>query len=1045
MKKKKPWLFYSFIALIILLGIYFLLHIGIQNIPTMDDQIPPGSTALQIQLIHPANQTGWPVNYPIPVQVSAWGDQPITAVELYINGKLYNSRTVQENKAYQPVTGDWRWQPGSQGTFVLTARAIGQNGTAGISNAVVIQASSPVGTGSPYQITDEASLENIAGNLNISLQDLQNANPGLDPDQPLEPGEEILVPNPPEPVNDTIIPALNPQGEAVSYPDPNPQGNGNNENTPKWSVLNDLSFLIKSAIKKSSTSSEASDGNNPQAPQTGGEDGKLPAAPELFGSFDGCDVKLNAQPLFDPYEDGYFIYRSQDGGAFERITTLPPYTNSYNTLNYTDENQYGLVTYYAASFNTYGENPGPPISFPLDQMNCSGGNGLGIQTNHIEENGDLTLLANLDTAYLYIQINDGQAERVPEGDRMFLANSGIKFNLYEYLDTREDLMELTDFSLHAEIWGWQGGALVYVGTLDQQIHRSILQVCSDEGEGSCTGGGLGHWTQEMTILPNIYKPLNEQKYELRWLSSSLSETNKICMSIAEAFNGPGLLDANPVLLNICYGASDNEGNYLLDFGKILYYQGSPQYPPYKGYAADFQYPDFAVNHPMGDPFELAVRVLPVMKTSGFNDISNTVYMHHLSPFEQTNLPPLASTIPSLYDIQILEDSYKPPEYEVYNRWGCVIVDSDPSGKYDSGQEVCPLDYVECGKNVECEDPGFWGMLGIGWDLVADTFNGAKEAVAGTIAKTIPLCDQYTVCQDAVRAGVDYGVTALTGLPPNLPNTDELVAQGITEAVVGELAYVSDPDTIEFICGDACKTEIEAQIKSYLVENKSYYSQPGCFSPGEHYGEFPVCFTPPTVVHPVLGAYNFPGAVVVRITRKNTPESINAGNEIKNKIQLVLKTDGENSNRIGQYGTYCSYKDNLTVNQLPDPSKPNSNANWGYFYLGDQPMQDALFRTVQVEIPWIEPGSSVDIPVRLEVFHNIADEYCITTAMSQYLFYKGTSHMEATEYCYSEDSSQLWVPCSEGGKDIWDFNNPPEPGSTDTNVIYGQVVDPGEGN
>ncbi len=90
------------------------------------------------------------------------------------------------------------------------------------------------------------------------------------------------------------------------------------------------------------------------------------------------------------------------------------------------------------------------------------------------------------------------------------------------------------------------------------------------------------------------------------------------------------------------------------------------------------------------------------------------------------------------------------------------------------------------------------------------------------------------------------------------------------------------------------------------------------------------------------------------------------------------------------------------------------------------MEEPLFETVQVEIPWLEPGQSIEIPIRLEQIQNKYNQGCIRTAHSQYLFYRGTSHMEATEYCYSEDSTQSWVPCNDGSQDIWDFDNPEAP-------------------
>ncbi len=121
-----------------------------------------------------------------------------------------------------------------------------------------------------------------------------------------------------------------------------------------------------------------------------------------------------------------------------------------------DTDQYGVVSYYLSAFNVYGEKAGPPKTLLLDQTQCTSDR-FSLATNpKIDELGDLVLPINLDTAYLYVQINDSQAIRVPEGDRMFLPGSGVKFNLNTYLDNLVEIRHLTDLKVHLEIWGWQG-------------------------------------------------------------------------------------------------------------------------------------------------------------------------------------------------------------------------------------------------------------------------------------------------------------------------------------------------------------------------------------------------------------------------------------------------------------------------------------------------------------------------------------------------------------------------------------------------------------
>jgi len=1034
------------IGIAIFLTLVFAAYYGFRQIPSIDEQLPTGSTPIQVRITHPGNQTGWPLNYAIPIQIAAYGVEPISRVELFINDTLYDTQEISAESSNEHYLNLWDWQPGNSGKFILVVRAMDVSGRTGISKPVLIEAGPAIQTGSPLIVEEGHTWEQISQERGLSIDELQQANPELDPEIALVPGSQIIIPNAADPAaKSNIIPVYEPLVEISAETETLPVSDMESKEPPSWNFIHDLRFYIKNSSLKDSIGSVAPDQELTQAdpeqispPGSEGEEGHIPPAPEIVGHVNGCSVDLSLHYLtYADQEDGYFIYRSREGGDFERIVTLPPYGASNkdsDSWTFEDNDQYGVVSYYAATFNVYGESAGAPISFLLDQSKCISGR-FGLATNpKIDELGDLVLPINVDTAYLYVQINDSQAIRVPEGDRMFLPGSGVRFNLDTYLDNLVEIKELTDINVHMEIWGWKGAELIYVGALDRYVHRTVLTVCSVEGEGGCTDGGVGEWVHEMTILGDFIIPLDQQKYEIRWQTSSLSETDKICLAMANDFYGPGLTDSNPTLLKMCYTSTvkegivgGNEGTYLLDLGKILYHGGDPIYPNYSGPGENYQYPDFAQDYPRGEPFSLSVRVLSVMEESGFNDISNTVNMHHLTPYGESDEPPLASEVPSMYDIEILEETYQPPSYEIRSKWACVIIDEDPSGQFSPGQEVCPLTYVECGVNMTCTDSGFWAMLAAGWDVVVNGYDDAKQEIADGISWTIPYCDDSQKCRDAVRAGVDYGVTYVTGIPANLPNSDEAAAQGITIVIKSQLSSLSDVEGIEYLCEEVCEDQIGALIQKQFAKDEAYiFAQPGCYDLADHYGLFPICFEPPTIVHPSPGSGNFPGYVFVRVTRKNTPESINASEEYKGKTQLNVTVDGFNDSRIGEYANFCKYQDNLTVNDLPYPQDPNSNANRGYGAFGGSPLEEPLFETVQVEIPWLEPDQSIDIPIKLKQIYGSYKQGCIRTTHSQYLFFHGTSHMEATEYCYSEDSTQSWVPCSDGGQDIWDFENPEAP-------------------
>jgi LysM repeat protein len=1018
MNKRILWLVIGLLCLCVCGGILGTLgYLGMKRVPGMNSQVPPGSTPIQVSIDYPESQKLWPMNASIPVTISAWGARPITEVDLYINNTLYKSVAYPEGRASTEYYGMFQWQPGQVGKYILVARATDAEGGTGISGAVMIESGEAVGYLASTRVNQGDTLQSLANQQDVSLEDVEHANPGVDPGQTLSAGDQVFLPQAPSTeINNPVIPAFTPETVPPTGGTPPTNGGG----TQQWNFIHNMFFWIKNSL-----------GNN----QNSNGDlaiPHLPVAPVIGGSVSGCGVSISLNSSNSNNQDGFFIYRSVDGGKFKRIATLAA-SNSGGKFVYLDQDQKGLVTYYASAFNGHGESASQPVTIPLNEIDC-GSTGSGGSLG-LDEERNLVLPNNLDTAYVYLQLNHARAIRVPEGDRMFLPGSGQKFNLRKTLDSLVDTVQIPDMHVHLEVWGWQAGELVYVGSIDQDVHRPILTICSMEGAGACTGGGGGKWVREMNLVSNDIKPLDQQSYEIRWQTTSLSEADTVCLGLAEKFKDVGILNANSVLMHRCYFQTatgyvgGTEGTYLLDLGQVLYPADKSNVKIFTGdYSDNFEYRDFDNMHPQGEPFDLLLRSLIELEDDKLDDYSNTVFLHYRTGTQANELPALASDVPSLYDIQILRDTYVAPTFEIWENWAAVMVDSDPSGRYDPGTILRPLGYVECGVNVDCEDPGFWGTVGMVWDMIADAYNDAKNAIIGAVADVIPYCNDSSLCQDAIKAGIDYGLTALTGMPPNLPNYDELLAQGVTEVVVGQLGDISDPSMVEYVCGDSCKTEISAQLKPYLDQAKSFYSQPGCFEPNAHYGMFPFCVPPPAIVHALEGSADFPGYVVVRITRKNTPESVSAKSaDVKDKVKILLNVNGENSARMGYYASSCKYIDQMTVDMLPDPTRPDDLANFWYHYLGDQTMSGPLYDPVEFTVPWLEPGESIDIPVKLKQLTGVHPGNCIMTADIQYLFYRGTSHMAADEYCYSSGSSVPWVPCTNGGSDRWDFANPTEPG------------------
>ena len=1049
MRKKgiSVWWIASIAVLIVifsaLAGFFYL-----RGIPSIEEQISPRSEPIQVSILNPLNGSHWPRNYPIPVQVSAWAGAPFEQLDLMVNGQLYNSLSplYDTNNHFE---GEWHWQPGETGTYVLTVSALDASGASGISLPVIVTAGSDHHTVSPVYAEEGNTLATLAESNGIPVEKLISFNPGMESDQELAPQDAVFIPNDPMEIsNKNVIPPLEDlQPGELSGETPET----GSEKQPGWGHASPVSWSWQDNLKfhwDINGKEEAVPLEEEESGQVT-EVGHLPLAPTLYSFYSGCTTQVSigtgvyADFRYDPEweyasdpltnEDGFFIYRSRDGGEYERVAVLPAYKDEEDTSAWVfqEEDQFGKVVYYASAFNEFGENAGNPVVISLNQAECADPalmeDPYSIRVN---PKGDLILPLNLDTAYLYIQVGDSTAVRVPEGDRFFLPNSGVPFNLHEYFDNISGQLPSPDIEADLEVWGWLGGQLVYAGEYHYSLHRSVLSVCSTEGEGTCSAG-IGEWTDEMTILSDAVKPLRDQKYELRWRSTALSEVQKICLSITpKGYYGSGLRDSSSILLFECYypksgsEKSPNEGFYTLDFGRLLYPEDTSNIPTDPTPGKNFQDIDFQNRYPPGTPFTLHIRFLPALESSVYQDVSNTALMHYDTPYAPPDGPPLASEYPSMYEIEILKDTYKPPQYEIWNRWACVIVDEDPSGKYSPGQEVCPISYVECGVNVDCK--GFWDVLGAGWDFVVNLISDFKGEISGKIAETIPGCSESAACRSVIKKGVDYGAFAISGIPPDLPNFNELAAQGAAEFIVGGLAGISGEE-ITYICGDSCKHEIAAQLQPYIEQAKSYYSQPGCMDMGAHYGMFPFCFPPPMKVHPVKGAYDYPAFVMVRVTRKDSPDSVNADPDItQGKIQLVVNGIGKNDQRIGYFGKKCYYTDNIPQSGIEDPDRPDAAANFWFFDFGENPMEEPLYHQESIPIPWLNPGESIDMPVNLKQIGYFVEPNCVQTVKNQYLFFRGTSHLTAEEYCFSSDSSWSWVPCMEGSSDEWEFENPQGP-------------------
>lgn len=1041
MKKKILWGVISIFFFIALCGSGVIGFLFIRQIPSVAEQVLANSVNLHVEISNPINNSFYPANAFIPVRVFATGTTAIQFVELYVDGSLVEAQTPPTGWTAKEHTTQFYWQPGSAGKHFLTIRVVDRDGNTAMSTPVIVLAVEAAITNVTVEIKTGDTIQNLAERYSIQPQEILDLNSDLGLDSQLSVGSEIHIPIPASP----IVPHADIQSKyaVVDYipvgiseippvittepgnPPSNPSSQGSDEKiiqSIETNILDDLSFFINKQ-----NSSDQSD---------------LPYDLIFTLKTDGCTVEME---MYAPKSLGFFIYRSQAGQPFERIASLK---SLVYPIRYSDENVGGDLSYYISAYNTAGEITSNPIATTTASGFCSEYDPTTKLENGLRLDGyDLVMPDSMELAYLYLTINDTYGWRVPAGNRTFLQGSGRRFNLKEYIDGLSFFL-VPDLQLSMEVWGWKSGKLVYIGTLDKSIHRTILLACSMEGVGACTANGAA-WTRDVNFSPD--KPIAEQVYEIKWMTSSLFKADNLWVFAYEELAESEKDTYHTGLLhNYQLDIQGDTGTFLLNMDEELF--NSPNlvdkdYKEKKSYTTS-RYIGYTDDEPYTVFFSVDIN----------SDLSNNVVFHNKTEnLANSDQPALTSPYSSLYDIEFLPETYRQPNFETYSEFGCVIIEQDPtpSGEYSwiyyyaHWEELGwdppwtinllenPLpEYSPLNLKV-CPPPNYTDDSNASiWDLIASPFEAIAEGanflvdliregidnISKIVASEILGCSEDSFCADALKAGMRAGFSALTGMPADLPDFNHLAATEITAYVASELAG------IDYYCDDTCRNKLIDELIPVIDQMKSVYQSPSCTAEGMkllNRRMSPLCLDPRIKFHAAPGSGNMSGAVVVRVTRKDTPETNAVTITDSDKYKLKVYVSGENSNRSGYYWNRCTYKDN--VSQFEPIEEPDYN------YFNNPKEIGQLYETVELSIPWLQPGESIELPINLQQYAEYMpyDAFCDDYIVMEYLYYRGITHMTANEICFSPGSSQPWVPCTEGGQDKFDFYNPTIPGEVST--------------
>ncbi len=856
------------------LGLIYLVGAAafvLRRFPPMEALVP--QTPILVTLTEPPKDTRLTLGVPIRVKAQVLSESPLRSLELWVDGSLLGTGSVKEGPPGS-ATASWTWSPEAEGESILFARATDSRGRTAQSNAVRVS----ITPESSAYLMERHVVE--AGDSLESLAEAFGSSPGsiLQYNPPLEPGQEIQVPVP-RPAAEAG-PRGSPVGESGPPPAPAAEPGPPPNNVLYWLGSNLLPA--------------------PDSP---------PQAPELQGGVDGCSVILR---IGDRAEDeaGFFVYRfNPNASVFERIAVLGP-SSGTGPISYVDQALFGFYAYYVASFNAVGETPGGQLRIDADDPACGAGDWTGIRL----EDGRLEVNRPVDLAYIYLSVNAGPWKRVPADPEDYVGPQNGAYDFSPHLGEAGLVPYGSEVSLRLEAWGWEAGSLVYLGAGGGTVRRANANVQAKfpwewtrlEGTGF-TRADIERGFASFSDVVNIDVP---KEVFFDWSTGSPSASSGRWQ--VSLFPFPPHPDPNPAGL-VMYGAvQGNEGLFPVDFRAIL--GEHPEQAGERGQATQplrrrFRLGQWPYDYDLGQqvnqvtfpptyfPQDYYVRILPMDGDKLAGEPSNQVVVH-FGPLKPPEYPFAAFPEGPLYEARIMD--FTPPEFERASRWGCIVVTGYEEGAlrlvaWPLG-EYCPKPFRGGGGqgfDALLEDLGAFLEGAVNW--VSEAYADLKNAVVDLALNALPFCDALGVeaeCRMAVEAGIAAGLASM-GIPPDLPNFDQLVGvgEGYLVDLAVEQAVKNSPVPCDSLCEDGLRKAIREGLDAGIDAVAKSSQAPGCVSADEahKHGREPLCPPAGHIVKPAREAINRPPIVTLEVRRRpEVPDS--KGMSCTLGLSLIVEKD-----------------------------------------------------------------------------------------------------------------------------------------------------------
>lgn len=436
MKMKNVWVWVS-----VLLGLVILVLVGVillnKAVPEVDAQLRTLQSILFVDIPQPVYGQKVLPGEPISIFVNVDSTQELQSVQAYVDSvplALVISSPLDET----PFTALFQWSPTTEGAHHITARATGLQGTTVVSDPVLVE----------VVISTPDSREPVAGESPVTVFGVPTGTENFETEFDAE-VERFLAE-----AGDQTSAFL----EFPTFPTPTPEIGSNPLPPSIPRSPRQASFFQKFQL------SVATHTNLPTS---------LPSAPALSGSVEDCTVHL----LFDDpanNEFGIHLYRTGPHDSSWSLSADLQANRGTGVFGYDDPDlSPGKHTYFAASYNASGENPGSFFTAEVTADACSENGPVRMSV----QNAILSITQPVDKSYCYISTNETDWERIPRDSNAFLFPVDGTVHLSPHL--RALALPQTQVDLAMECWGWAGSSLIPLGRSSQSRSSGPVEISAD--------------------------------------------------------------------------------------------------------------------------------------------------------------------------------------------------------------------------------------------------------------------------------------------------------------------------------------------------------------------------------------------------------------------------------------------------------------------------------------------------------------------------------------------------------------------------------------